>query len=132
MFFAGELYLSHETNPGDCRRLTNLEAEVQHLRQQVEDMNRLIRRDSGIQASQFSTDQDPDILLPHLEHTEISTSPPQNISQPLSAQATGNSKSGYPFNGKSGAGICLPGDVVSDFVTRSLISIEYAMLYFQT
>lgn len=91
--------------------MSNLEAEVQHLRQQLEDMNRFIRRDGGDLVPQLSTSQHPDTLLPHFEHSEIPKSP-QSISQPLSTQTTGN--------------------VVSDFITRGLISVEYAVLCFQT
>ena len=132
MFFSEELHLSQETNRGDCRRLTNLETEVQHLRQQLEDMSRLIRRDDGFEASQIPVNQHPNILSPHLEHTNIPTSPPQSISQTLSTQVTEYPNSSFPFNGKSGTRMCFPRNVVSDFVTRGLISIEYAVLYFQT
>lgn len=111
--------------------------EVQYLRTQLEEVHRFFRR-GCTHPSPISNDQ-PVLndshggIPPQLGQTSIS--PSQNMSQPLPWTTIGTSESEDTrpvTKRRSGVGICIPEDSVSDFVTRGLITVEYAVLFFET
>ena len=111
--------------------------EVQYLRTQLEDVHRFLRRDC-IHPSPIYNDQ-PVLNSNHggmpSQLGQTSISPSQSMSQSLPWTTTGTSESEDTrpvTKRRSGVGICIPEDSVSDFVTRGLITAEYAVLFFET
>lgn len=101
---------------GQCRRLENVEAEVQHLRDQLSEMHRLLVR--GDSQSTSMTVVDEGMLPAHqqtaLHHTTEHPEPPP-------------AKRRCP-----GVEVQIQDELIIDFVTKGLISVEHAMACFQT
>ena len=141
MHYSYGLHANGDANRTNYRRLANLEMEVQHLRTQLEEMHQFLRRDCT-HPSPMSNDppalDDNRGVLPsqfpsRLEQTSISLFQDTPHSLPWPAIGAPESEDTCPVKKRrSGVGICIPRGSVSDIVTRGLVTVEYAVLFFET
>lgn len=100
----------------NTRRLENVEAEVQHLREQLNGMHQILVR--GDSQSTSMTIVDEDMLSAH--------------QQPALHHTTEHPETPPARRRCSGVEVQIQDEPIIDFVTKGLISVEHAIACFQT
>lgn len=101
---------------GHFRRLENVEAEVLHLREQLNEVHHLLVRGDSQSTSMTIIDEG---ILPAHQQTALHHTTEHPETPPAKRR-------------RSGVEVQIQDEPIIDFVTKGLISVEHAMACFQT